>query len=193
MEKESCRSRILDCALQLFSSRGFDGVGISEICSAATITKPTLYYYFSSKSGLYESLWLENYAPLAERLERAAVYIPQPNNYSQDVLPVLVNIINVYMDFALRKPLFFTMVAALVFAPKDSQATALTKKYRESQLDTLRDLFASISKAHGNLVGKESLLSVSFLGMIYSFITIDTNTTHHAEVIAKQFMHGIFS
>ena len=50
------RENILTCALELFYQRGYDAVGIQEICQAAGITKPTLYHYFGSKYGLLEVL-----------------------------------------------------------------------------------------------------------------------------------------
>ena len=53
------RERILRCALELFSSRGYDAVGVQEIVSTVGITKPTLYHYFGSKEGLLKALLLE--------------------------------------------------------------------------------------------------------------------------------------
>ncbi len=50
-------SRIVAAATRLFASRGFAGVSVREICEAAGTTKPTLYYYFGSKAGLYRSLF----------------------------------------------------------------------------------------------------------------------------------------
>jgi len=40
----------------LFSSKGYDGTSIREICEQAGLTKPTLYYFFGSKEGLYRAL-----------------------------------------------------------------------------------------------------------------------------------------
>jgi AcrR family transcriptional regulator len=50
------RQRLLDCALELFSLRGYDAVGVREVVEAAGVTKPTLYHYFDSKRGLLEAL-----------------------------------------------------------------------------------------------------------------------------------------
>jgi AcrR family transcriptional regulator len=53
------RDRLLNVALQLFAQKGFESTSIREIASAAEVTKPTIYYYFKSKEGLY--LELANY------------------------------------------------------------------------------------------------------------------------------------
>jgi TetR/AcrR family transcriptional regulator len=48
--------RILQSALGLFSSRGYDATSVREICEAAGITKPTLYHFYRSKEGVYRAL-----------------------------------------------------------------------------------------------------------------------------------------
>ena len=48
--------RILNKALELFSSKGYDATSVREICQAAGITKPTLYHFYGSKEGVYRAL-----------------------------------------------------------------------------------------------------------------------------------------
>ena len=48
--------RILQKALELFSSKGYAGTSVREICEAAEITKPTLYHFYGSKEGVYQAL-----------------------------------------------------------------------------------------------------------------------------------------
>lgn len=57
-EKNSA-SRILDTALQLFGEKGYEATSIREICERAGITRPTLYYFFESKEGLYRAIVAE--------------------------------------------------------------------------------------------------------------------------------------
>ena len=52
----STRDRILKEALRLFSSKGYDGTSVREICECSGLTKPTLYYFFGSKEGLHRAL-----------------------------------------------------------------------------------------------------------------------------------------
>ncbi|CAH0539551.1 TetR/AcrR family transcriptional regulator [Vibrio marisflavi] len=47
------REKILSSAAELFTHRGYDGVGIDEIMSDAGLTRGVFYKYFSSKSDLY--------------------------------------------------------------------------------------------------------------------------------------------
>jgi AcrR family transcriptional regulator len=49
---ETTRERILECAQELFYSKGFHGVGIDEIAERAGVTKATFYNHFDSRDAL---------------------------------------------------------------------------------------------------------------------------------------------
>jgi len=49
------RQRIIDAAIRLFGTRGFDGASTREIGRLAGINAPALRYYFDSKEGLYQA------------------------------------------------------------------------------------------------------------------------------------------
>ncbi len=48
--------QILEGALQVFRTKGFDGASMEMIAKAANVPKGTLYVYFDSKEVLFESL-----------------------------------------------------------------------------------------------------------------------------------------
>ena len=53
----------MQCAEELFYSKGYDAAGVQEIVERAGVTKPTLYYYFGSKLGLLQAIldnWIQN-------------------------------------------------------------------------------------------------------------------------------------
>jgi TetR/AcrR family transcriptional regulator len=50
------KDRILKKSLSLFSSKGYAGTSVREICESSGITKPTLYYFFGNKEGLFRAL-----------------------------------------------------------------------------------------------------------------------------------------
>ncbi len=56
------RARLMIAALDQFTRRGYAGTSVRELCEAAYVTKPVLYYYFKSKEGLYLKLMEESYA-----------------------------------------------------------------------------------------------------------------------------------
>lgn len=53
---DSTKHKIFMAAAQLFFERGYNGVSIREICEKTDVSKPTLYYYFGNKEGIYKEL-----------------------------------------------------------------------------------------------------------------------------------------
>lgn len=45
IETTGNKETIKEIAIKLFSEKGYDAVGVQQICEKAEITKPTLYYY----------------------------------------------------------------------------------------------------------------------------------------------------
>lgn len=68
------RERLLSAALVQFTQRGYASTSVRELCEAAGVTKPVLYYYFKNKEGLYLELMDSSYAlfesTLAELISR---------------------------------------------------------------------------------------------------------------------------
>ena len=48
--------KILEVAKELFTQRGFSNVAVRDICRAADVTPPTLYYYFRNKEALFDAV-----------------------------------------------------------------------------------------------------------------------------------------
>ena len=51
------RGKLLDAALELFETRGFDGVAVPEIAREAGVATGTLYLYFRDKAALVNALY----------------------------------------------------------------------------------------------------------------------------------------
>lgn len=60
------RGAILDAATELFAERGFSGVSIQEIASAAHTHKTTVLYHFGTKEALYTAVLDEALEKIAE-------------------------------------------------------------------------------------------------------------------------------
>ena len=56
MEKRNTKELILDAALELFSQRGYDGVGVAEIAAAVGIKGSALYNHFKGKEEILSRL-----------------------------------------------------------------------------------------------------------------------------------------
>lgn len=56
MSATTQEQRILEVAKELFTQRGFANVAVRDICRAADVTPPTLYYYFKNKEALFDAV-----------------------------------------------------------------------------------------------------------------------------------------
>lgn len=185
------RSLLLDRATLLFSERGYEAVGVSEICEACAVTKPTLYHYFGSKRGLLDAIIAERGAPLVEALREAAAY-------GHDVPLGLERISFSFMRFALADPVFSRMRLAMSFAPPGSEAGIAAAAFNGELFRLLEDFFLLASADHGNMKGRHRAYAGTFIGTIDSYIgfwlagssPLDEATMRGA---IRQFMYGIFS
>jgi TetR/AcrR family transcriptional regulator len=185
------RTNILKTALALFSSCGYEAVGVQEIAVKAGITKPTLYHYFGSKEGLLCDLLAVNSEKLSNVLREAADY--------KGNLPLTLEMVaQTYVRFAENNPEFYRLQLSLWFAPPDSYPARAVTGHLEEQYHLIESLFIKAAGNHGNMKGRHQRYALSFIGMINTYIemlfkkylTLDDRMVH---LIVHQFMHGIFS
>ena len=62
------RRQIMEGARTVFLSAGFDGASMNDVARAASVSKGTLYAYFSSKDELFEAIIRAEYGQTAEKL-----------------------------------------------------------------------------------------------------------------------------
>jgi AcrR family transcriptional regulator len=63
--------KILNTAARLFMQLGYRAVSINDIVTAAKITKPTLYYYFSDKAELFTQMALQKLVAMHAAIDAA--------------------------------------------------------------------------------------------------------------------------
>jgi AcrR family transcriptional regulator len=67
---KNARNTIIDVAMKLFAKKGYAGCSIREICEAAGVTKPVLYYHFQNKEHLFQELMLDIFSHTRKNLMR---------------------------------------------------------------------------------------------------------------------------
>jgi TetR/AcrR family transcriptional regulator len=185
------RELLRDRATLLFSERGYEAVGVSEICDSCAVTKPTLYHYFGSKRGLLDAVIAERGGPLVESVREAA-------RYAHDVPLGLERIAFAFMRFALADPAFSRMRLAMSFAPPASEAGAAAAAFNRNLFGLIEDFFLLASADHGNMRGRHRAYAGTFIGTVDTYVgfwlagssPLDEATMRGA---VRQFMYGIFS
>jgi AcrR family transcriptional regulator len=96
--RRSRRDEILEIAVGLFAARGYHGVSMDDIGSAAGVTGPALYHHFAGK----EAMLVAALIPVSEGLlnggrERVA-------RHPESAEAALVDLIEFHVEFALANP-----------------------------------------------------------------------------------------
>jgi len=185
------KETLINTALNLFSARGYDAVGVQEIAEKAGVTKPTLYHYFGSKHGLLDFILDTCFNQLFENLTPAA-------GYAGDLPLTLTRTAEVYFRFAEKHPRFYRMQIAMWFSGPESESHQALTKYILQQHKVFEQVFMPASDDHGNMKGRHQAYSATFLGMLNTYIgmylngyiLLDDEIMYRA---VHQYMHGIFS
>ena len=185
------RETILENALVLFASFGYDATGVQEICEQSGITKPTLYHYFRSKRGLMEALLAENYTPYIKRLKDAC-------EYRRDLPQNIAEVLRSTFHFADNNLLFYKLQFSMRNAPARGEAYDIIKPWIKAQHDPVFSLFTAAENDHGNMRGRAQAYTITLLGMANAYIqqAFEENAALNADLAyqaRQQFMYGIFS
>ena len=185
------QTRLLDCALALFSQRGYEAVGVQDVVALANLTKPSLYHYFGSKRGLLEALLSREAAPLMTALSKATIY-------TGDLILTLEALARAYFQFAQGSTAFYRFYMSMQFSPPESESYQAIQPYARQQQDTLEAVFRQAAKDHGNMIGRHKRYAAGFLGQINAALGLYFQgewalSEQAIYQFVHQFMHGIFS
>ncbi len=75
MKKEDTKQKILEKALELFSSKGYDAVSVGEIGKAVGIKAPSLYNHYPSKQAIFDALVAETSKRYEEFTEKIDIHM----------------------------------------------------------------------------------------------------------------------
>ena len=158
---DNSKEVILNTAILLFSQKGYEGVGVQEICEHAGITKPTLYYFFKSKQGLLQAIADSKGAELLQKVSDAAVY-------EHDFIKGLTKILTAVIDFALENPAFFNLHSVLLHAPGNAETEAAYAPLKRRFEALFEEFFIKSAHEFGNMRGKEALYAVLYHNNVVS-------------------------
>ena len=114
------RQRLLHAGLKLFANRGYAGTSVLDITEEAGVTKPTLYYYFMSKAGLFQALVDQ---AMDDRLRLMREAAPP----EMDTVAQMTGIIVAVTHFSRRQPDLLRLCFSITFAAPGEIPTGLRK------------------------------------------------------------------
>ena len=101
------RAAVLDAAEKLFALKGFDATSLSQVGTAAGVSRGTPGYFFGSKADLYQAVLDRSFAEVREavRVGRARALASQ-----QSAEAILAGAVSDYFDFLAARPYFIRLI-----------------------------------------------------------------------------------
>jgi len=192
---ETTKAKVLSEAVTLFAARGYEAVGVQDLCDASGITKPTLYYHFGSKEGLLAALFEERFGLFNSGIKAVAEY---PGTRHGDLGGVLLSTMTAFISSA-RTDVDFTRVRlSSSFCPPSSASYRTARPYLEALYGTLTATFQAAAHEHGNMAGRALPYAASFIGAAdaYTGLYLAGDLDPDEDFLRRAvhyFMHGIFS
>lgn len=169
-EAKSTKYKIFMAAAQLFFQRGYNGVSIREICEETGVSKPTLYYYFGNKEGIYKAL-VDAGISLGQSQFQSILHRDIPTKQK------LIELVKVSFQNANEHPEFVKFFQSLFIA---TEKLPFLESIIEEARDRRRSLANLIQKAINNgefgAGAKPQIACEVFVGTITHFIWKQLNS-----------------
>ncbi|MBB2944827.1 AcrR family transcriptional regulator [Actinoplanes lutulentus] len=182
--RRSRRDEILEIAVGLFASRGYHGVSMDDIGSAAGVTGPALYHHFAGK----EAMLVAALIPVSESLleggkERVA-------RHSDDVEAALADLVDFHVDFALTNP----AVIALHLHELDRLPDEPRRQIRRLQRLYVEEWVSVLSRVRPELAAPEArVLAHAAFGLMNStpFLGGEVERRRRADLLRDATIHAL--
>jgi len=182
--RRSRRDEILDIAVGLFAQRGYHGVSMDDIGSAAGVTGPALYHHFAGKEAMLAAALI----PVSEGLlnggrERVA-------GHPDDARAALTDLIEFHVEFALANPAVIALhlheLDRLPEEPK-RQIRRLQRLYVEEWVGVLATLRPELD------AGEARVLAHAAFGLMNStpFLGGEVDRRRRADLLREATAHAL--
>lgn len=168
------KERILDCAVELFAERGYEGVSVREIAAAVGIKASSLYKHYENKEAILESIF-----------EQFRAIMHSTHEYEDQMLQLPQG-----MSAAdLLKASFFAF-RDLIFQPRLMKITRVIN-LEQARNEQVRSFFLQelVEKPLKEL--EETFSAMIVAGMLKAVDAKMLARTYHAYILSAYYTHNI--
>jgi AcrR family transcriptional regulator len=145
----SAKEVVLESAIREFAQKGYSGTSVQDILKATGLSKPTLYYYYQSKAGLFRAIMDFAYDECLSRMQDRVAK-------AEGIRAKLLAVTTAMFEFAEKRPQLLRLVFATNFAaPEEIPAECVDKEKRRRNFDYVKGVVEEGVKA-GELDGNFS-------------------------------------
>jgi AcrR family transcriptional regulator len=183
------RNRVFEVAAEVFHRKGYDNTSMSDIASAAGLTKAGLYHHISSKESLL-------YTVLDYGLDLTQAYVLEPLEQISDPLERLKTMIDLHLRLVLQERNL--EVTGLLHECKtlSSSDRAKINRRKKEYVRIATNLIAEVTKKHNVKDLNPKLAAYALLGMLnwtYQWYKPSGSNTREeiVETFQRIFLQGI--
>jgi AcrR family transcriptional regulator len=162
--RRSRREEILEIAVRLFAARGYHGVSMDDIGTAAGVTGPALYHHFAGKEAMLAAALI----PVSEGLRDGGR--GRVATHPDDPAAALTALVDFHVEFALANPAVIALhLHELDRLPEEPrrEIRRLQRQYVEEWVQVLTGLRDGLSAAEARVLAHAAfglMNSTPFLG-----------------------------
>lgn len=172
--RRSRRDEILEIAVGLFAARGYHGVSMDDIGSAAGVTGPALYHHFAGKEAMLAAALI----PVSEGLLEGGRQRTADNSGTA----AIASLIDFHVDFALANP----AVIALHLHELDRLPEEPRRQIRKLQRLYVEEWVRALTAVRSELTAAEArVLAHAAFGLMNStpFLGGEVDRSRRAELL----------
>ncbi len=196
MKQEDTKQKILDQALELFSTYGYDSVSVGEIAKAVGIKAPSLYNHFPSKQAIFDAIVASTAAQYEADTGKIDIHV---QNVAQDI-PVFTEITAEALFEKVRQIFEYSLHNEPVsrfrhmMTMEQFRSTELAALYSRRYVERILDYHAGIFRAliaSGEICAEDpDALAMMYVAPVLTLIGIcDRQPEREAECVEKLRQH----
>jgi AcrR family transcriptional regulator len=189
------KARLLLSALSHFAAKGYDGVQVKQVAEEAGVSKPTLYYHFGSKEGLFRQLCLVSLGSMAARIQAMVEpFLAEPITGSKAQEAACLKLSRSYLDLLLESQEFTGFILRSIAVPSPDSGFRDLMPLVERGLSPLGLFMNHVFGTNLEQARKEVLLFTSLVGSLIEEKLRDPQyqiTEDEVEWVSRRWLHGV--
>jgi AcrR family transcriptional regulator len=189
------KARLLLSALSHFAAKGYDGVQVKEVAEEAGVSKPTLYYHFGSKEGLFRQLCLVSLASMAARIQAMVEpFLAAPIQGQEAMEAACLSLSRSYLSLLLESQEFTGFILRSIAVPSPDSGFRDLMPLVEKGLSPLGLFIHHVFGTSLDLARKEVLLFTSLVNSLIEDKLRDPQyqiTEVELQWVTRRWLHGI--
>lgn len=192
MKQEDTRQKILDKALELFSTRGYDSVSVGEIANAVGIKAPSLYNHFSRKQAIFDAIVESTAAQYEADTDKIDIHV---QDVKQDI-PIFTEItedalfekVRQIFEYSLHNETIsrFRRMMTIEQFRSPELAALYSQRYVSRILDYHAGIFRALIATGEIQVGEPDALAMMYVAPVLTLISVcDRQPERESECLEK--------